>query len=178
MGSDWSLAVVATAVSVASCSQPVDAHPSPPAAGQYQIDFPSVLAAVDSDSVEVYQFDATQAGADCLSLMVARSAKAALPAAPALLADTGAVDTCSLTPDGGSLGVTFGQRSLLVVTQRCGQDLLLGCAQTDFAVGSGPVTVYLALSKIGQLPANGCTSLSQKCGGGCPPPTPACDGGT
>ncbi|MGH7297894.1 MAG: hypothetical protein ACRELB_23340 [Polyangiaceae bacterium] len=159
-------AAIAVGLCAAACSQGTDQHASAPVEGAYQISFPSTLTAVLTDSVEVYVFDAGAPGADCLSLVATRQAQAALPVAPALLEDTGAIALCQLasTP----LSLSFGRRSVLVIAQHGGTDLLSGCVQAVVEADSGMLTIYLARSNLTvPLPTTTCTSVGQKCAGGC-----------
>ena len=154
------------AVAIVSCSQAVPQNQVPPAKGQYQILFSSTLTALDTDTVEVLVFDADSPGADCLSLVATRQAQAALPDGPALLGDTGAISVCAL--ESTPVAVSFGHRSLLAVGQRGGTDLLTGCVEGDVELDSGILSIYLAQSNLElALPDASCTSLAQRCDGGC-----------
>jgi hypothetical protein len=153
---------------VAACAQPVDGQPSPPSDAQYEVRFPSTAVAVATDTLEVMVFDATAAGADCLSLATARASGAQLPQSPVLLSDTGAMPICGITSDPPAFQVANGLRSFLAIAQRQGQDYFLGCTQTDLEPDAGPIDIWLAEVKIGTtVPATTCMSLSQKCAGGC-----------
>jgi hypothetical protein len=154
------------AVAVVSCSQGVRQNQAATATGQYEILFPSTLTALDTDTVEVFVFDADAPGADCLSLVATRQAKAGLPEEPALLQDTGPIGVCAL--ESTPLTVSFGHRSLLAVGQRAGTDLLTGCVEGDVALDSSILSIYLAQANIDlALPDASCTSLAQRCDGGC-----------
>lgn len=160
--------LVASAISGAACSQPVSQHASAPASSQYEIVFPSTAAAIATDQVEILVFDTSMPDTDCLSLLTTRQAGAPLPEAPTLVFDSQAIDTCSLTTGSGTLDVSFGERSFLVIAQRGGSDLFTGCAQTDLEADSATIVVPIAQAGTATaLPDTACTSLSQKCAGGC-----------
>jgi hypothetical protein len=153
---------------VAACTQPVTHEASPPSSAQYEVRFPSTAAAVATDTLEVLVFDAAATGGDCLSLATARESGVDLPQSPVLLLDTGAVPICSITPGQAAFELPYGAVSFFAVAQRQGQDLFLGCTQTDLVPDAGPVDIWLAEAKIGTtLPATACMSLTNWCGGGC-----------
>ncbi|HEY1695082.1 MAG TPA: hypothetical protein VGG39_23100 [Polyangiaceae bacterium] len=165
----WSLpaALASLALGGLACSR-AQTGSTGPSSSQYEIVFPSTEAAIATQQVEVLVFDTSMEGADCLSLLITRQAGAPLPESPTLLLDTGAIGTCSLAGGGGSLDVAYGPRSFLVVAESGGEDLFTGCAQADVEPNTPPIVVPIAQAATPTaLPTTSCTSLSQKCDGGC-----------
>jgi hypothetical protein len=166
---------------VASCSQKVEETPSPPTNASYAINFPSTSTAVATDTVEVLAFDATDAiatASDCLTLITKQKSQADLPKAPVLLARTQVTPVCSLLDGtggadaGASLGalagLTYGKRTLLAVGRRQGQDFVIGCATAEITSAESTIEIQVQpANETVVVPQTACTSVSDKCNGGC-----------
>ena len=162
------VAVLGACLALVGCGSDTDS--SGPSAAAYRIEFPSTAAAVASETVQVFVFDATDAsskGTDCLTLVIKRKSKAALPGA---LAQSVPAAPCELLSGskGGISGVTYGSRSFLAVTQRGDDDFFLGCSLAEVSDGGPPVEIPLApAGPTVSVPDTDCTELSEKCSGGC-----------
>ncbi len=145
---------------LSACASKKDAEPADIA---FDVEFPSVAAAVAVDNVKVYVF----AGAlGCNDLVRKRQTDQALP--PTLVERP--VTPCEFQRGANNefelqLKSTF---TVLAVGQTAGADLLVGCAvQTDFgATRALPVSLtYVDANK--KIPDTTCARLSDKCNGAC-----------
>ncbi len=145
-----------------------DAGAAPPVQGSYTIEFPSLSVAVDSDSVLVYVFPAGDATTQCLDLIITQKGGGTLPTP---LFPVQPVPICSLdSADGGADGLSlgFGSYAVLVVAQKGGADVAIGCAQQTITAASPNITVSVDndIPNV-VVPPTSCTSLSAFCGGSC-----------
>ncbi len=154
------LCAVAASIATSACAQK---EPAAPADVAFDIEFPSVAAAIALDNVKLYIFDGALG---CNDLVRKRQTDQALPAAlverPVTPCDfqKGTVVDFEL-----ELKSTF---TVLAVGQAGGVDLLVGCAiQTDFgATRALPVSLtYVDATK--KIPDTTCARLSDKCNGAC-----------
>jgi hypothetical protein len=154
---------VGTALLLAACGSKQAASPS---TGSYTISFPSTAAAVATETVKVYVFDAADGGASlCPSLVLARRSNQALPT---VVLEAAPVSPCDLAAGQGQVTIPYGARAILAVAQKGGTDFLVGCAIENIGEGSTQVPVQLALSSTTvDVPATTCASLGDHCGGRC-----------
>lgn len=142
------------------CAAKEDAAPADIA---FDVEFPSVAAAVAVDSVKIYVFAGSLA---CSDLIRKRQTDQALPATlierPVTPCDLQAGRNNALDLD---LRGTF---TILAVGQTAGADVLVGCSvQADFGTTRAlPVSLtYIDASK--RIPDTACSKLSDKCNGAC-----------
>ncbi len=142
-----------------------------PTTGTYTVEFPSVAAAVASDTLQILVFDVSsdKRVTLCGELLQRRRNREALPAR---LVEGPATRVCDARTGKGSITVGYGDRAFLAVTVRDGQDFLLGCAIQNVGDGDAPAKIYLALASArvtvsGDKPPTACTSLSEFCDGRC-----------
>jgi hypothetical protein len=156
-----------------ACSAGTD----PPQQGSITVTFPSVSAAVATDSLQLEVFDAPDPST-CLDLVEKRKTGQELP--PPLL-ERLPVPTCTfLDNKAAPLEVGYGRRAFLVVGVGCAraagagvgerpaQPCLIGCALQG--VGNAKIVVDVPLtlfSNTVDIPTTTCTQLSVKCKGGC-----------
>lgn len=168
-----SILSVAGAGAVVACSAGTD----PPQQGSITVTFPSVSAAVATDSLQLEVFDAPDSST-CLDLVEKRKTGQELP--PPLV-ERQPVPTCTFVENKAApLEVGYGRRAFLVVGVGCGraagagsaerppQPCLIGCALQG--VGNAKIVVDVPLtlfSNTVDIPATTCTQLSVKCSGGC-----------
>jgi len=152
---------IATAIpALAGCS----AGQEDPVAASYVVAFPSVAAAVATDTVTIAVYDATAPDV-CQQLFLETRSNQELPAP---LATSGPVDTCRLLGGGGSIEVGYGRRAFLVTGTRQGKGFLLGCATADVFASTPPLDISLTLIDEKQsIPKTSCVLLSDACRGPC-----------
>lgn len=130
----------------------------------YAVEFPSRQAAVATESLKIYAFDA---GQNCLELMQARRTGAQMPPA---LAETQAAAPCAFLAGtaGREIELAAGDYVLLAVGQRASRDFLLGCSRQsiDASVQNAPISLGLADATEG-VPETSCALLADKCSGQC-----------
>jgi hypothetical protein len=145
---------------LAGCGSPT------PASGTYTVDFPSELAAITTDSVQISVFPYDGAPGTCTMLVEEQATGATLPTP---MAQTRPVSPCVLASGGNELPVGFGQYAFLAVASRQGTgDYLIGCAAQVVSSTNTVVTIPLVLTDfMNALPTSSCTMLSQRCAGGC-----------
>jgi hypothetical protein len=165
----WTALVVVTvaaALPALACAAPVEHVEEPPAPGAYTIEFPSVAAAVATESVRVVVVDA---GADTCSTLVAK--ERSRQALSGVVATSGAVAPCSFlaaSDDAASLVLPFGRRAFLAVATRAGEPFLIGCSVGDIEKDAPPVRIDLTLfSNLVSVPTTTCATLAARCAGSC-----------
>ncbi len=130
----------------------------------YTLEFPSKQAAIATESLKVYVFDASQ---DCTTLMQSRRAGGVLPTA---LAETAAAPLCDYISGAAGLEIELDANDYVVfaVAQRENLDMLLGCARqrVDTATEHTPVVLTLA-DETRPIPTTNCALVADKCGGRC-----------
>jgi hypothetical protein len=167
------LSLLAASGVVVACSAPTD----PPQEGTIIVTFPSVSAALATDTLQLEVFDAPEAST-CLELVEKRKTGQDLPKP---LVERLPIPTCTFVDNKAApLDVGYGRRAFLVVGVGCGraagpgssarlpQPCLIGCALQG--VGNAKITVDVPLtlfSNTVDVPATTCTQLSVKCRGGC-----------
>lgn len=180
--------VLAVAASlVAGCASEAEEKivrkPADNTLAHYQVIFPSAAVAATTETLQLLVFDATNDQkdfTDCLSLVTKRKSSADLPAAPLKLIETESTP-CELfetataseakQPIGGKKGtveLTYGARTFLVVAKRNKQDYFIGCSKTE--VSTAETTVEVALTPASPsiaVPATMCTTLSDRCANRC-----------
>lgn len=159
------------ACSVAACGGG-DQAPTPT---QFQLSFASVSAAVATEQVEVYVFDATQSKAEiCNTLLIRRRSKQDL--GPALVRSA-PLSPCELQGGAGGLEVSFGTRAFFAVGlrqvdvggARQPEDLLLGCTVLEVGPASPAPLILLdyASTNVQEIPGTKCAAFSDHCHGAC-----------
>lgn len=134
-----------------------------PTRGEYNVEFPSTAAAVATDALILRVFDAPAQDA-CQDLVHRIRTRQSIPD-PLVEAPRGA--PCAPAPL-EPIDVSYGKRAFLVIGQRQGQDLLIGCAVQDVFENSPPPTVTLALIDSGvRVEPTQCVALSDRCAGRC-----------
>jgi len=155
------LAPLVLLVSLVRCGSPT------PASGTYTVDFPSELAAIATDTVQVFVYPYDGMSATCAMLVEERVTGAPMPTP---MAETRQVSPCALLGGGNALPVGFGEYAFLAVAARqASGDFLVGCAAQVVSSTNTLVSIPLQLTDfMHALPTSSCTMLSQRCaGGGC-----------
>ncbi|HEY3817992.1 MAG TPA: hypothetical protein VGL81_12515 [Polyangiaceae bacterium] len=137
-----------------------------PVQGTYTIVFPALSVAVDADTILVDVFAAGEASSQCVDLINAQKGGASLPQP---LVPSQPVSICSLDSAGvGSLSLGFGSYAVLVVAQKAGSDIAIGCAQQTITEASPNITVTIDddIAKV-VVPPTPCMSLSAFCANQC-----------
>lgn len=145
------------------CAACAAKKPAEPADIAFDVEFPSVAAAIAVDDVKMYVFEGALA---CNDLVRKRQTQQALP--PAIVER--AATPCDFQQGTNNefelkLNGTF---TVLAVGQTAGADVLVGCTvQTEFgATRAQPVSLtYVDASK--RIPETTCPKLSDKCNGAC-----------
>lgn len=154
--------------------------PSDNTLAHYQLIFPSAAVAATTETVQLFVFDATneaQNFTDCLSLVTKRKSSADLPPAPLLLSETESTP-CELfetsaaeaptAGDEGTVELSYGARTFLVVTKRNKQDYFVGCSRADLSTSESTVEVSLTpVNAAIAVPPTTCTTLSDHCASRC-----------
>ena len=135
---------------------------------RFDVSFPSVAAAVVTDSVKVTVFDANDAQSEatlCATLVRARRTHQPLPTP---IAQSESVSVCSLASQPPAISVSYGRRAFLAVGEGGGAETLIGCAVLGIGPDEPNVTIDLALFDDTTLvPFSACQTLSAACSGGC-----------
>lgn len=130
----------------------------------YAIEFPSKQAAIATESLKVYVFDAEQ---DCATLMQSRRAGGVMPTA---LAETVAAPLCDYVSGAAGLEIELEPNDYVVfaVAERENVDMLVGCAKQriDATTERTPVVMTLA-DETRPIPTTSCALVADKCGGRC-----------
>jgi hypothetical protein len=134
---------------------------APPVTGTYEVEFPTVAAAVASQAVTLYAFDPSVTCDDVLGDLVSGSFPTIARQA------TGSV--CALgAGDGGSLSLAFGTYVLLVVaTDSSGRIILDGCAKQTVSASfpNAVVSVQVANDTVTIPPVSPTCTLAAHCRG-------------
>lgn len=150
-----------SAVMVASCT----AGEADPSTGTYTVAFPSVAAAVSTDTVQLFLFDPPASGADrinfCQNLIAARKRGDALrptsaPASP--------VNICELLLGRKPVTLPYGEKAILAVAQRKAKDVMIGCTIQTIGSGNALLPIPLALIDVAvPVPETTCLSVGDFC---------------
>ena len=157
--------------------------PSDNTRAHYQVIFPSAAVAATTETMQLFVFDATNEQkdfTDCLSLVTKRKSSADLPAAPLKLSETEATP-CELfetTAAGdakqpiagkkGTVELTYGSRTFLVVAKRSKQDYFIGCSKANLSTAETTVEISLTPASAAiAVPTTTCTTLSDRCANRC-----------
>jgi hypothetical protein len=129
--------------------------------------FPSLAAAVASDTVQIQVFDedgVTDLSGACEDLVAEVGSSQSLPAN---LVDS-STTACDLAGGNVPFTVGVGSRAFLVTASSGGTVILIGCSAEKVEGGQLLVPVDLVpLTDAVVLPATTCTTLSAHCSGGC-----------
>ncbi len=138
-----------------------------PSTGSYTVNFPSVAAAVATDTVQLFVFDAK--GQDpnsvCSELMLKVKSKQDL--GPSILTGP-AVAPCDLAAGAKAITIPYGEKAIVALGQSGGVTLLAGCVQETVGTGNLPISVSLGIvSTKTSVKATTCTKLSDFCSQAC-----------
>jgi hypothetical protein len=149
-----------------ACSAGTNTHPSPPTPLEYDVEFPSVQAAVGANTVQTFVYSTATAKTDCPSLLVARQSGSDLPTD---IAHTDPVAFCDLINGKGTplTNVGYGTVSFLVVAQRGGVDYFTGCTLATLSATSAAVQIQLAQATTAHIPTTTCNTTADFCAGNC-----------
>lgn len=151
-------------LSTLSCGASIGEAQAPPAA--FVVNFPSVAAAVATDSLEVQLFPLTEPEL-CQSLLEKRASGQTLPPRDA---EIRSVTPCELAAGASKARIELanGSRAALVTATREGELFLVGCGVLVLERDLTPRAVSLTLaSPTVSVPPTTCTQLSQRCDGRC-----------
>jgi hypothetical protein len=151
---------VAGAAVVVACAAPS----SGPSAGTYTLAFPSTAAAVATDTVQLFVFEAPASAEEragfCESLIQGRKRKD--PQRP--LATNQPVNICELLLGRKPITLAYGDRAILALAQRRGADFLVGCTLQSLGDGDAVTPIDLALVDVGNpVPETSCNSVGDFC---------------
>lgn len=158
-----SLALSFALAPVLACAGKAD-----PSVVSYTLKFPSVEAAIASEQVQVLVFDAevdpVLRAADCSEKIARRLRRD--PISPIQASEP--VSMCEMFLRKPRFEVPFGEKVVFAITQKRGQDFLLGCAVQTFGDGDAPVPITLSLADISNpVPATECATVSDFCASRC-----------
>jgi hypothetical protein len=148
------------AASLLACAAAADG-PSP---GTYTLKFPSTAAAVATDAVQLYVFDAPTSPSEragfCQTLIQARKRKD-----PQTSRTTNpSVNMCELLQGRQPITIEYGARAILAVAQRRGSDFMIGCTLQTLGDGDALTPIALTLIDVGNpVPETTCTSVGDFC---------------
>ncbi len=133
--------------------------------GSFTVDFPSVAAAVATDSLQVAAFDGSDPSA-CTTLVVEERSKQTIPSP---IAVTPPASPCALESGAVSLsGLKSGAYAFLAIGLRQGQNFVIGCQEATVGSSAPGVNIELTLfDNLVSVPSSQCQRLSQHCSGGC-----------
>ncbi len=139
-----------------------------PSVVSYTLKFPSVEAAIASEQVQVLVFDAPTdpavRAADCSEKIARRLRRD--PIEPLQASEP--VSMCEMFLRRPRFEVPYGEKVVFAITQKRGQDFLLGCAVQTLGDGDAPVPIVLSLADIANpVPATECTTVSDFCASRC-----------
>jgi hypothetical protein len=136
-----------------------------PVGGSYIIDFPTLIDAVASDTVQVFVY--AYPANTCESVVETFRTTSAAPTS--FVAETQPVSPCALSSAGNALSVPLGEYAFLAVTVSGGKSLLVGCAAQTISDTNSVVDIPLTLaSETVSVPmTTSCTTLSGFCAKSC-----------
>lgn len=148
------------AAAVLGCNAAADG-PSP---GTYTLNFPSTAAAVATDTVQLFVFDAPKTPAArsgfCQELIQARKRKE--PQRP--VTSNQPVNICELLQGRKPITIDYGDRAILALAQRRGVDFMIGCTLQTLGDGDAPIPIDLGLLDVGNpVPDTDCSSVGDFC---------------
>ena len=138
-----------------------------PSSGTYTVNFPSVAAAVATDSVQLMVFDAK--GQDpnsvCADLML--KVKSNQDLGPTVLTGP-AVAPCDLAAGAKAVTIPYGEKAIVALGTSGGVTLLAGCVEETVGAGNLPVSVSLGIVNTkASVKSTTCTKLSDFCSQKC-----------
>jgi hypothetical protein len=139
-----------------------------PAQTSYELNFPSVSAAANTDTVQMLVFEALSGSAranQCASLIRSRASKQ--PLKPAIEGPITRI--CDLTSGTrGTVETPFGDRVLLVIAQRNKEDYLLGCTVQSVGATALPAAIFLSpANPSAPFVPSTCKTLDERCRNAC-----------
>ena len=134
-----------------------------PTSGSYVVQFPSTAAAVATDALTLRVYDAPTQDT-CQDLVHRVRTRQVVPP---VIAEAPRGGPCAPNPI-EPLAVGYGNRAFMVVGERQGQELLIGCTVQEVFEGSPQPTISLALIDSGvRVEPTTCVALSDHCAGRC-----------
>jgi hypothetical protein len=157
------IALAVALAPVVACAGKAD-----PSVVSYTLKFPSVEAAIASEQVQVLVFDAptdpAARAADCNEKIARRLRRD--PITPIQASEP--VSMCEMFLRKPRFEVPFGEKVIFAITQKRGQDFLLGCALQTLGDGDAPVPITLSLADIANpVPLTECATVSDFCASKC-----------
>lgn len=148
---------------LASCSDE-----APPSQTTYELNFPSLAAAANTDTVQMLVFEALSGSArsgQCASLVRSRASKQ--PLKPAVEGPVTRI--CDLTSGKrGIVDTPFGDRVLLVIAQRNKEDYLLGCTVQNVGSTALPAAIFLSpANPAAAFVPSTCKTMEERCRNAC-----------
>lgn len=151
------------AASVVACTAGEEA-PSP---GTYTIEFPSTAAAVATDTVRLLVFEAPpEAERDgfCATLIRARKRRDQLRP----LSSNQPVNICEMLFGRKPVTIGYGDKAVLAIAQRKGEDFMIGCNIQTVGDGDLPLPITMSLFDVGTpVPDTQCVSVGEFCAARC-----------
>jgi len=166
------LALVVATLGLVVCSVACSGNgkASPPSTYTFGINFLSIGAAVQVDTLEVSLFDLNATHTDCQTLFFARVSGAQLPPTAIPVEN---VSTCDVAvSQAGGLTVPYGTYAVLVVAKQGTVPLYAGCAAEAATSGDDPanppiVELTRFNASVPVPPATTCTTIADHCAGRC-----------
>ena len=138
-----------------------------PSPGTYTIEFPSTAAAVATDTVQLLVFEAPpEAERDgfCATLIRARKRRDQLRP----LSSNQPVNICEMLFGRKPVTIGYGDKAILAIAQRKGEDFMIGCNMQKVGDGDLPLPISMALFDVGSpVPDTQCVSVGEFCAGRC-----------
>lgn len=138
---------------------------------QYAVVFESTQAAVVTEGVKVFVFDAAQPNTDCASLTAIARETGVLPTGSARVFESPMVTPCDLLANAANtrFSLGLGPRTVFAEGFVHGAPVLVGCNAGTLQDGTETIQLPLGTIDIAYaIPATTCTQLSQHCEGKCP----------
>jgi hypothetical protein len=133
----------------------------------YTINFPSVAAAVETDSVQLFVFDASGQDPKSICEQLVLKVKSSQDLGTRLVTGP-AVTPCDLAAGAKPVTIPFGDRALLAVGTKGGATLLAGCTFETVGDGTLPVSISLGIVNTSvEVKSSTCSKLSDFCAGHC-----------
>ncbi len=134
-----------------------------PSSGTYTVNFPSVAAAVATDTVQLFVFDAK--GQDpnsvCSELMLKVKSKQDL--GPSILTGP-AITPCDLAAGAKSITIPYGEKAIVALGQSGNVTLLAGCVEETVGAGNLPIAISVGIVNTkASVKSTTCTKLSDFC---------------
>ncbi len=138
-----------------------------PSNGTYTVNFPSVAAAVATDTVQVVVIDAKGQDPNSLCAELILKVKSNQDLGPKVVTGP-ALGPCDLAAGAKALTIPYGDKAIVALGQSGGVTLLAGCVEETVGAGNLPVSISLGIvNTSASVKSTTCTRLSDFCSQKC-----------